>query len=472
MSRYPAPVPARRPERLVASAFALALACHEPDPYDGLVFNEFEATVDYFELANAGSNRLDLGGLRLTDDGEDAAPRLEVATTIPEGTRLGPGEVLLVLANLDEAAKPGWRTECGGHAERCLHASFGISRDSGERFYVVAPGGDVVLRGGYPARPVADGLSWGRLPDAIGAFGANRPTPGAHNRPPWTPEALARQRREAEAAAMPAPVERGPSEKQIARELLDRSGLSQQFTIFQDAIAEKLRERGEALDPAVLEALVGAADAAFSPNRLRAAAEARLAARLEPSHVEDALAWLRSSRGRKVTGVEEAANTLTGAEGIRALAERLAEEPPDPGRLALCRRIDAAAGATRVSAEVLVEREMAIATALAAADPEHEGAAEVRRGLSAQRDSLIRHVANSTLVALLYTYRDLPAEDLDAYAEFLESAAGRWYAASAQSAVTGALSAARANLGIALGEAFSEFGAAGEEPPRASSDAS
>lgn len=168
---------------ILALAFG-ASACGDDVTYDGLAFNEVQATgiTEYIELINIGAEPIDIGGLRLVDQ-QDGAPRGDQQVTFEAGAQLDPGEILLIQANLGADALPGEREECGpGAPPRCYYAAWGISNSNGETLYVLGPAGERVLTLDYPMNAVEMG-AYGRIPDGTGTFANTASTPGRSNAP-------------------------------------------------------------------------------------------------------------------------------------------------------------------------------------------------------------------------------------------------------------------------------------------------
>lgn len=130
-------------------------------PLTGLRINELLAhtdppDLDYVELINTGSEILDLGGCRLTDD--PARP----GYLVPAGTRLASGATVA----FDET-RLGFALNAAGES---------LSLYSPDGFRVV----DAVRIG-----PQAPGVAWGLFPDGVPGFRELRqPTPGQPNTPP------------------------------------------------------------------------------------------------------------------------------------------------------------------------------------------------------------------------------------------------------------------------------------------------
>jgi spore coat protein CotH len=120
--------------------------------------------ADWIELLNAGSEEADLSGLHLTTSKDK--PR---KWKFPSGTKLAPGERLIVWADSDSKAKPG------------LHANFKLAK-SGEAVYLTDRNerGNAILDGVEFGEQRAD-VAWGRFPEGAGKWQLLPPTPGAPN---------------------------------------------------------------------------------------------------------------------------------------------------------------------------------------------------------------------------------------------------------------------------------------------------
>jgi hypothetical protein len=135
------------------------------------IFNEFltsndttntddaEEYDDWLELGNPTDDPLDLSGYGLTDGLASG----EEQWTIPNGTVVLPGNLLLIWCDEDED-------------QGSFHASFKLSAD-GETVSLVDPSGELVDEVVVPAMPVD--TSWARAFN--GQWGEAAPTPQAPN---------------------------------------------------------------------------------------------------------------------------------------------------------------------------------------------------------------------------------------------------------------------------------------------------
>ena len=130
---------------------------------------------DWIELYNAGPDTVDLNGFGLSDD----AARLW-RWVFPAGTRLAPGEFLLVWASGKDRRDPS----------APLHTSFRISSQGEEVLlssFTIPDGADSPVIDRLPPTPIPTDYSFGRYPDGADQWRLfATPTPGAANQDsPW-----------------------------------------------------------------------------------------------------------------------------------------------------------------------------------------------------------------------------------------------------------------------------------------------
>ena len=149
------------------------------DPGEGVVvINEVKGQGDgddYIEIFNRGPGPTDVGGYGIADASN--------TFLIPSATTLEAGEYLLLLLG---------RSDLVGEftcftPNPCFHASWGVAQD-GEMVYLRDASNTVVDATDYPDQAgmngLANGESWGRLPNGTGDFVATRLTPELQNQAP------------------------------------------------------------------------------------------------------------------------------------------------------------------------------------------------------------------------------------------------------------------------------------------------
>lgn len=159
-----------------------------------IVLNEVAAvgSTEWIELANKGSNAVDVGNYFVADS-EKASnqPKKGDAMRFPAGTTLQPGQRILIMTSKSQGTVgPHPKADClADGPDTCFYASFGVSATNGEAIHILAPDGAIVTSTTTPKTLSADaGGSTSetqcRLPDLTGDFGKCAPTPGQPNRAP------------------------------------------------------------------------------------------------------------------------------------------------------------------------------------------------------------------------------------------------------------------------------------------------
>lgn len=156
-----------------------------------VVVNEFNSLGDteWIELANKGSQAVDLGSFGLADtDKGTGLPKTAKAMRFPAGTSIPAGGYVLVLTGQDgEEPGPYLAESClAGANVTCFKAGFQISAASGEELHLIAPDDQVVSSTAYPSYLASDSgadKTACRSPDRTGDFALCTPTPGAANSP-------------------------------------------------------------------------------------------------------------------------------------------------------------------------------------------------------------------------------------------------------------------------------------------------
>lgn len=147
-----------------------------------IVVNEISASGDdWIELVNTDTAPYKIDGMVLADrDPGTGCPKTTEAITFPADAEIAAGEHLLIVA--DQAGAPNTlQTSCLGGPASCYHVGFGISGSEGDGIFLL-DGTTLIAHGEIPASGAADGESWCRSPDVLGAFGkCTTPTPGAAN---------------------------------------------------------------------------------------------------------------------------------------------------------------------------------------------------------------------------------------------------------------------------------------------------
>ena len=259
---------------------------------------------------------------------------------------------------------------------------------------------------------------------------ATPPTPAAPSAPP--------------AAAGPTPPAREPAAKNPATpatasadEVLELSGVKPQLVTVPGKLAAEFKPRRirlNAEDTAILEEIVGRN---FAAERLYTQIRTEFRKRGEAKKLAEVAEWLRSPLGRKITELEVTAGLEPDA-GQRMLAFAPGgRNGPPPARVAMMERIDWAAGVTDGALEstLAVARAMAMAVNKALPPDERQTSDHIERQIQQLRGQTRSKLAQATTTFMLYEYRSVSDDELQQYADFLASDAGRWYSATMSKAM-------------------------------------
>lgn len=196
---------------------------------------------------------------------------------------------------------------------------------------------------------------------------------------------------------------------------------------FADSLARAVARAPDAgADPARLRAVRARIDDALSGDVVVAAARERFARRTAPAAERTALAFLLSPTGRRLRALERAAEAaLADEEETGRMIDAHFAEPVDLDRVALLQRIATAARADALAAGIEAAAERAVARVVAA-DARHLDASLHR--IDDRRRAAAAGWRMRGLVLLQLVYHDATVEELQSYASFAESPAGRWLA--------------------------------------------
>ena len=254
-------------------------------------------------------------------------------------------------------------------------------------------------------------------------------------------------------ALSPASAQNEYEASETVDEFLELSGLQELSTIFPDSVLFALEDQRGQFDPEIYGSLRLAFESGFTMERLFTEMEAEIGERSTDPHFLAALAWLRGPIVRELTVLEIGTARPENAARIREYGAALELQPPPEARRDLIDRMDRAQGASEAGIKV----QMVILRALL------EGGRSLQPGggtippeqmaaiLENARAQLSEQARSQTLIAMHYTYRDVPGATLVPYVEYWESEEGHWLAATLQAAMLRGLEAASHHTGAFIG---------------------
>ncbi len=232
-----------------------------------------------------------------------------------------------------------------------------------------------------------------------------------------------------------------PASPDLVREYLEVSGLRRQLElVVPRAMAEFEGSRGTL--PSKQYALVlSAFGQAFHADEVFTSILSQVEGQYQERFILDAIRFYRSPVGRKIVQANDEAFSAHLQQLARAYYDRASQDPTTPFRITLLNHIDQATGMSEQAAEVGMLTARAVATALdTILEPDQRlGEEKIRQQMVIMRPQMVQSHHQSTVVEMLYRYRDLTLDELRYYRRFLESESGRHCTDITRSAVTTAL---------------------------------
>ena len=261
-------------------------------------------------------------------------------------------------------------------------------------------------------------------------------------------------------ALAPAAHARPNEALEVAKRLLQNSGLAAQLKSFPRQVEQDLAQAQGRLPDELLNALRAAAKESFSPAAMHDDLVRGIAARLTVGEMRKALVGLDTDLGRRMTRAEELASESLTPETVQAYAEGMKRRPLPAKRSELIAGLATATKAVEGTANIVEGVALGIAVGMDSMQP-----AQKRQGVSALSEQLrqsmppeqIREaIGTMTPVMYAYTYRDVSDADLEAYLAFNRSNSGARYNEAMMGALTEALAKAALRVGPAIDSALNK----------------
>ena len=236
----------------------------------------------------------------------------------------------------------------------------------------------------------------------------------------------------------------GPDE-QIVDELIDLSGLKQQiprlpneYMALFDQVLTGL-ERRHPMPRNVRRDLRQSFVDALSSERFEPQIRSRLLNTISQDTSIATLNWLRSDLGKKITAAEVNVGSSDRSVQLATFMLRLQLERPTPERLQLVRRIEEITQGSELATEAWEAIIGAIARALEGGfrGKSLDRKEKLEEAMAPIRGSVKGMFQQAQLFETLFTYQSLTDDELNQYAEFLETPAGRDVTRNINSAVQG-----------------------------------
>jgi hypothetical protein len=243
----------------------------------------------------------------------------------------------------------------------------------------------------------------------------------------------------------------------LVDEFLHQSGLWAQLGQIEPGVQlgisqsdSELRQLGDEQ----LAKLRDAASAAYGADRLRKAMRSELASALSKSDAEEALQFLSTDLGKRVTALEEAAARPADSDHIEAIATQAAAALPS-SRKELIERMVKATRFVEVAAGIVINQQIGVMRGYAfyAGRPDSSTRDDVKAQMNAYREQMIGALGPRLSAQAAVIYGPLSDQDLAQYVSFLESPMGQTISNVTSAAIDKVLAAAAFELGRRIGDA-------------------
>lgn len=226
-------------------------------------------------------------------------------------------------------------------------------------------------------------------------------------------------------------------------QLYKAAGWPDQRAHFNDAIGAAQQRYRNSLPPAVYQALVNNSNQRFQAQAMDQRAQAQLRANLK--NPAPALAFFQSPLGRKVVAAELLA---TRKDQLAKNAKGLPRIQASDNRLLAIGHLAQALPAREAGAEVSLAIAGVAADSLSSMIHGLFGSGQAQGLLDGQRQRLMNEIGEDLNNTLLYVYRELSDDELEAFATFAESAEGKAYYNAALAAVRAGLAVGQSSANL------------------------
>jgi hypothetical protein len=226
------------------------------------------------------------------------------------------------------------------------------------------------------------------------------------------------------------------------------------------------QDQGSTLSTDHLDAVTDAAKhgfqiAVFEPLALRAFAD-----NLDASSARKSLAFFSSDLGKRMVAADVALSELDEATTDKIMKGDLAA-PANPARDALASELERDTLSTDSAVDIYLRigKALAVGTAIGAGmDPVAAGDRATKVGDATARSELQKDLQAPLRRYIAYGYRDLSDEDLQQFAQFLESKPGKRFVLAYNAAMDAGFDAMGRRCGERIGEAWREMAEAEVAP--------
>ncbi len=240
--------------------------------------------------------------------------------------------------------------------------------------------------------------------------------------------------------------------------LMDASGMSHSVRQVLPGLVSSFDDPNQKVPLDMRKALREAAEQAFRPGLMIERIRARFGTALTARQLDDALAWLDSPLGRRITALENAAADPAAGPRMEAYAREIEKRPPAKSRSDLIGELNLATGAGDFNAVIVEAAILASALGLNAAQPvqQQQPPDVIRQRVNSSVPGLRKMTEKLVTLEMLYAYQSLSDQELRSYLKFVKSPSGAAYSKAAVAGFTDAMMEANGRFMQALPKAVAK----------------
>ncbi len=222
----------------------------------------------------------------------------------------------------------------------------------------------------------------------------------------------------AKIGAMPAGIK---IQNKTIEKLFWLSGLNKRYQYVESTLGQYEKIDPKALKPSQTEFAKNLMRHGHGPGQIRASMKKIFITEFDQEHAKASIKWFRSRIGQLILKAEAEAILPESQKDREKFAKGIMSTPPNESRLLVVERIE--------SAEALSENIKFLFLAYVEAMHPFNNLLQGKRIVKVVRmlkDEIVEPIREQVLRQKLFAYRNIGKKDLNDYADFLESPAGKW----------------------------------------------
>jgi hypothetical protein len=241
----------------------------------------------------------------------------------------------------------------------------------------------------------------------------------------------------------------------LALRLYQESGMQIQLQSIPESFDQGFQQFAKDIPEQVLKDMIQIGKDSFDEPAMRKIIIAHLKQKLTQDELKKLLDWYSTKTGKKVTELENAVSTPEGQKKLTIYAEQLANSQPDEAYIGQIQQLAVASKAVDLAVELAANMQftMGAGIAMATANGESVNLNAIAAEIENAKPQLQQQISQYVLVSMLFTYRDLPSQELKSYIKFVSSPLGTSYYA----ALFGGVNEAFGMMGKKYGKALVEY---------------